>query len=63
MHHVDFGDNKFPNYLENKKTKHIICDDEDEENDNVNSSSYLSEEQIATLSKYVPKTILSFLTA
>ena len=65
VHHVDFGDNKFPQFLENKKTKHFINNSEetDEDDDNLDSNSYLSVEQIANLSKYVPKSIVSFLTA
>ena len=54
---VDFGDEKFPYFLGNKKNK-----DFEEDNMEFEQSSYLSKEQIQSLRKYIPQSILSFLS-
>ena len=59
--HVDFGDNKFPLYMANRKNK-LYYEDEEDCDIEVDSGSFLSDEQIESLSKNVPKSILSFLT-
>ena len=51
------GDNKFPYFLGNKKNKEV-----EEENFEFDESSYLSKEQIHSLKKYIPQSILSFLS-
>ena len=56
--HVDFGDNKFPYFLGNKKNKAV-----EEEDIDIDETSYLSKEQIQSLKKYIPQSILSFLSA
>ena len=63
--HVDFGDNKFPHYLGNKKTasfEHEEAEEEGEDDIKVHERSFLSDEQIAALSKYIPTSIMSFLS-
>lgn len=55
--HVDFGDNKFPYFLGNKKNKEV-----EEEIFEFDEDSYLSKEQIDSLKKYIPQSILSFLS-
>jgi len=55
--HVDFGDNKFPYFLGNKKNKDVVEDIMEFE-----ESCYLSKEQIHSLKKYIPQSILSFLS-
>ena len=62
--HLDFGDNKFPYYLGNKKTK-LDIDEEDLDDDDIqldSRQSFLSNNQIIALKKYIPQSILSFLT-
>ena len=56
--HVDFGDNKFPYFLGNKKNKAV-----EEEDMDIDETSYLSKEQIQSFKKYIPQSILSFLSA
>lgn len=55
--HVDFGDNKFPYFLGNKKNKDVAEDIMEFE-----ESCYLSKEQINSLKKYIPQSILSFMS-
>ena len=55
--HVDFGDNKFPYFLGNKKNKDVVEDIMEFE-----ESCYLSKEQIHSLKKYIPQSILSFIS-
>ena len=62
--HLDFGDNKFPYYLGNKKTK-LDIDEEDLDDNDIqldSRQSFLSNNQITALKKYIPQSILSFLT-
>ena len=59
--HVDFGDNKFPLYLPNRRNQ-IYCEDDEDCDIEVDRGSFLNEEQIDSISKYVPKSILTFLT-
>ena len=56
---IDFGDNKFPYYLGNRKTKIVDEETNDQEVDN----STLSVKQFIQLSKYIPKSILEYLTS
>jgi hypothetical protein len=56
---IDFGDNKFPYYLGNRKTKIVDEETNDQEADN----STLSVKQFVELSKYIPKSILEYLTS
>ena len=48
-------------YLGNRRNQ--VYDEDDNDSDvEVDCGSYLNDEQISSLSKYVPKSILSFLT-
>ena len=49
--------NKFPYFLGNKKNKDVIEDIMEFE-----ESCYLSKEQIHSLKKYIPQSILSFIS-
>jgi len=55
--HVDFGDNKFPYFLGNKKNKDVVEDIME-----FDESCYLTKEQMQSLKKYIPQSILSFLS-
>ena len=53
--HQDFGDNMFPHYLGNRKTKDIF-DEEDVDEDDV-----LKRSELSMLVQFIPKSVLLFL--
>jgi len=52
--HHDFGDNMFPHYLGNRKTKDIF-DEEDEDED-----STIARSELSMLVQFIPKSVLLF---
>ena len=54
-YHHDFGDNMFPHFLGNKKTKDIFDEEDIAEDDAIARS------QLLTLVQYIPKSVLKFL--
>ena len=67
-YHHDFGDNKFPHYLGNKTSKPDYVDYDEEEqgeaavNEAGRDTDSLSSEDLAALVKYIPKSVLLYLT-
>ncbi len=58
-YHHDFGDNMFPHYLGNKKIKDIF--DEEDVNEEYNEDIIIASQDMASLAKYIPKSVLLFL--
>ena len=62
--HVDFGDNKFPYYLGTAKTLNLEVQNEqqdEEDENNLDISNYISKQNIEAVKKYVPESILKYM--
>ena len=59
-YHYDFGDNMFPHYLGNKKTKDIF-DEEDVVDEEDNEDIIIASKDMASLAEYIPKSVLLYL--
>ena len=62
--HVDFGDNKFPHYLGFSKTLNLEVSGEQEDEDQItyDLSTYISEDNIEEVKKYVPESVLKYMS-
>jgi hypothetical protein len=54
-YHHDFGDNMFPHFLGNRKTKDIFDEEDVEEDDPIARS------ELSKLVEYIPKSVLMYL--
>ena len=62
--HVDFGDNKFPHYLGTSKTLNLEVSGEQEDEDQLTYDlrTYISEDNIEEVKKYVPESVLKYMS-
>ncbi len=65
MYHVDFGDNKFP-FFKGNTNKHIDSEkfsnnDSDSEDEEESILHQFNQDEVANISKYIPKSILEFM--
>jgi len=59
-YHYDFGDNIFPQYKQNRKTKSVF-EEEDGSDEDLEEDNALNRKTISKLSEFIPRSILEFM--
>ena len=59
-YHYDFGDNMFPHYKENRKTKSVF-EEEDGSDEDLEEENGLNQKQLSNLREYIPQSIFDFI--
>ena len=58
--HYDFGDNMFPQFKENRKTKSVF-EEEDGSDEDLEEDNALNKKTISKLTEFIPRSILEFM--
>ena len=59
--HYDFGDNMFPHFKENRKTKSVFEEEDGSDEDLDEEEEGLNRQNLSNLKGYIPESILEFI--
>jgi hypothetical protein len=59
--HYDFGDNMFPHFKENRKTKSVFEEEDGSDEDLDEEEDVLNRKRLSNLTEYIPQSILDFI--